>query len=56
MAGIGNADDLDVRAMQVVLEESVNVAVDKTDDGDAKRWRSRLRKQDVCQQQGSSDD
>ena len=50
-AGVGDADDLDVGAMEVVLEESVNVAVDEADDGDAKRWSGRLRERYVCEQQ-----
>jgi hypothetical protein len=35
LAGIGDADDLDVSAMKVLLEEAVNVSVDESDDGDA---------------------
>src|SRR5271169_1481881 len=37
LAGVGDADDLNVSAMQVVLEESFDVAVDESDDGNAQR-------------------
>ena len=36
LAGIGDADDLYIRTMQVVLEEAFDVTVHKSDDGDAK--------------------
>ena len=34
LAGIGDADDLDIGAMEIVLEESFDVAVDESYDGD----------------------
>jgi hypothetical protein len=40
LAGIGDGNDLDVSAMQVVLEEPFDVAVDETDDGDAEGLRA----------------
>jgi hypothetical protein len=35
LAGIGDAHDLNVFALKILLEEAVNVAVDKADNDDA---------------------
>jgi hypothetical protein len=55
LVGIGDADDLDVVAVQVVLEESFNVAMDQADDGDAHRGRVRLADGQTRGQYGNSE-
>jgi hypothetical protein len=39
LAGVGDADDLDISAMQVVLEEPFDMAVDESDDRDTEWGR-----------------